>query len=316
MHRVVLPPSALRVAAACPPSRRHPEPGAPTACPAGPRDTVATQHICCHDDAVTEQAVEQWRTVDEGWGRRAADFATLIEPAAVREYLDVHLRLEIGPGTRLLDMACGAGLALELARLRGAEVSGVDASPRLVEVARLRNPGARIVVGDMAADHFGPETFDAVTSFRGIWATTPAAVAQVARVLRPGGRAALTFWGEMAESEGGRLLAPFRLATPEQVDRQSDMVALKRPGAAAAFVAEAGLVPGEPFPVPFVMEFADVEHYVRGLAATGPGYEALRTAGEERFAEVCREMAAPFVRDGLPIRAALQLIGIVGTAPG
>lgn len=273
---------------------------------------MVTDRSGCQDGAVDET----WRMVDEGWGRRAADFAALIEPSSVREYLTVHRRLGIGPGTRLLDMACGSGLALELARLHGAEVAGVDASQRLVEVARLRNPGARIVVGDMAAPHFAASSFDAVTSFRGIWATTPEAMAQVARVLAPGGRAALTFWGEMAESEGGPLLAPFRLATQDQVDHQSEMVALKRPGAAAAFLAEAGLLPGETFDVPFVLEFADAEHYARGLAATGPGYESIQAVGEEHFREVCLRMAVPFVRDGLPIRASLRLIGIIGTAPG
>jgi SAM-dependent methyltransferase len=264
---------------------------------------------------VTE-AVPQWRLVDEGWGRRAADFAALVEPSAVREYLVVHRRLGVGPGTRLLDMACGAGLALELARLQGAEVAGVDASPRLVAVARLRNPGGAIVVGDMAEPHFPAASFDAVTSFRGIWATTPAAMAQVRRVLRPGGRVALTFWGDMAESEGGPLFAPFRLATEAQVDHQSDMVALKRPGVAAAFLADAGLAAGEVFEVPFVLEFADAEHYARGLAATGPGYEAVRTAGEEAFHAACLRAAAPFERAGLPLRASLRLLGIVGAAPG
>lgn len=259
--------------------------------------------------------VEQWTLVDEGWGRRAADFATLLEPAAVREYLDVHRRLGVGPGTRLLDMACGSGLALELARLLGAEVSGVDASPRLAAVAALRNPDSRIVVGDMAAPHFDAGSFDAVTSFRGIWATTPEAMAQAQRVLAPGGRVAITFWGEMAASEGGPLFAPFRLATPPQVDHQSDMVALKRPGVAARFLADAGLVPGELFDVPFVLEFADAEHYARGLAATGPGYESVQTAGEEAFHAACLRAAAPFVREGLPIRASLQLRGIIGTKP-
>ena len=260
-------------------------------------------------------AAPQWRLVDEGWGRRAADFAALVEPSAVREYLDVHRRLGVGPGTRLLDMACGAGLALELARLQGADVAGVDASPRLVAVARLRNPGAEIVAGDMAAPHFPAASFDAVTSFRGIWATTPAALAQVRRVLRPGGRVALTFWGDMAESQGGPLFAPFRLAGEAQVDHQSDMVALKRPGVAAAFLAEAGLGAGEVFEVPFVLEFADAEHYARGLAATGPGYEAIRTVGEEAFHTACLRAAAPFERAGLPLRASLRLLGVIGTAP-
>jgi SAM-dependent methyltransferase len=259
--------------------------------------------------------IEQWRMVDEGWGRRAADFATLMEPAAVREYLHVHRMLGVEPGTALLDMACGSGLALELARVQGAEVAGVDASPRLAAVAALRNPDSRIVVGDMAEPHFPAASFDVVTSFRGIWATTPAAMAQARRVLRPGGQVAITFWGEMAASEGGPLFAPFRLATPPQVDHQSDMVALKRPGVAAQFLADAGLVPGELFDVPFVLEFADAEHYARGLAATGPGYEAVQTAGEEAFHAACLKAAAPFARDGLPIRTSLQLRGIIGTAP-
>jgi SAM-dependent methyltransferase len=260
-------------------------------------------------------AVEQWRMVDEGWGRRAADFATLMEPAAVREYLHVHRRLDVGPGTRLLDMACGSGLALELARCLGAEVAGVDASPRLAAVAALRNPESRIVVGDMAAPHFAAGSFDAVTSFRGIWATTPHAMTQAHRVLAPGGRAAITFWGEMAASEGGPLFAPFRLATPPQVDHQSEMVALKRPGVAAQFLADAGLVPGELFDVPFVLEFADAEHFARGLAATGPGYESVQAAGEAAFHEACLRAAAPFMHEGLPIRASLQLLGIIGTKP-
>jgi SAM-dependent methyltransferase len=259
--------------------------------------------------------IEQWRMVDEGWGRRAADFATLMEPAAVREYLHVHRMLGVAPGTALLDMACGSGLALELARVQGAEVAGVDASPRLAAVAALRNPDSRIVVGDMAEPHFPAASFDVVTSFRGIWATTPEAMAQASRVLRPGGRVAITFWGEMAASEGGPLFAPFRLATPPQVDHQSYMVALKRPGVAAQFLTDAGLVPGELFDVPFVLEFADAEHYARGLAATGPGYEAVQTAGEDAFHAACLQAAAPFARDGLPIRTSLQLRGIIGTAP-
>ncbi len=260
-------------------------------------------------------AIPQWQLVDEGWGRRAAEFATLMEPAAVREYLHVHRMLGVGPGTALLDMACGSGLAVELARLQGAAVAGVDASARLAAVAALRNPGCRIAVGDMAEPFFPAGSFDVVTSFRGIWATTPAAMAQARRVLRPGGRVAITFWGEMAESEGGALFAPFRLATAGQVDHQSDMVALKRPGVAARFLTDAGLVPGEVFEVPFVLEFADAEHYARGLAATGPGYEAVQAAGEDAFHAACLKAAAPFVREGLPIRASLRLLGIIGTAP-
>src|SRR5690242_7404989 len=115
---------------------------------------------------------------DEGWGRRAVEVSTLIEPAQCREYVAVHHHLGIGEGDRLLDVACGSGLAMELGRLRGAVCSGIDASPRLVAVARDRNPDSDIRVGDMQALPWDDATFDIVTSFRGIWGTTPDAVTE------------------------------------------------------------------------------------------------------------------------------------------
>ena len=115
----------------------------------------------------------QWTVVDEGWGRKAVDFATLSEPGNFREYVAVHHRLGVDAGDRLLDVACGSGLAIELARLRGASCSGIDASARLVAVARDRNPDCDIRVGDMHALPWDPASFNIVTSFRGIWGTTP-----------------------------------------------------------------------------------------------------------------------------------------------
>jgi len=93
----------------------------------------------------------QWLTVDEGWGRMAADFATLSEPANCREYAALHHLLGVRAGDRLLDVACGAGLAVELATIRGARCAGIDASPKLVAIARDRAPEADLRVGDMAA---------------------------------------------------------------------------------------------------------------------------------------------------------------------
>src|SRR5215472_16320331 len=93
----------------------------------------------------------QWTLVDEAWCRTAVDFATLSEPSNCREYVALHHHLDVQQGDRLLDVACGSGLALELAQLRGAQCAGIDASTRLIAVARDRNPGADIRVGDMFA---------------------------------------------------------------------------------------------------------------------------------------------------------------------
>lgn len=127
------------------------------------------------------------RQVDRGWGRKAVEFATFSEPSNCREYLALHQALGVRRGERLGDMACGAGPAVELGSLRGAGCTGIDASARLIAVARDRSPAADLRVGDMQALPWADGSFDGVTSFRGIWGRTPEARAEAYRVLVPGG---------------------------------------------------------------------------------------------------------------------------------
>jgi SAM-dependent methyltransferase/alkylhydroperoxidase family enzyme len=253
--------------------------------------------------------------VDEGWGRQAVEFATLSEPANCREYVALHQHLGVGPGDRLLDVACGAGLAVELAAARGATCAGIDASPRLIGVARDRLPDADIRVGDMHAMPWEDASFDVVTSFRGIWGTTPAALTEVLRVLKPGGRIGLTVWGHNKASPGAWALSPFRLAAAPKVANQAAMVALGRPGVGEDLLASAGFVGIERVSIPFVWEFADPDAYARALASTGPAYEAIQAVGEEEFLRSATELASERVRDGLPLRAEIAVAGFIARKP-
>ncbi len=266
------------------------------------------------DESVTP-AKEQWRGVDEGWGRQAVEFATLSEPTNCREYVTMHHRLDVGAGDRLLDIACGAGLAVELAGLRGALCAGIDASPRLLAVARDRSPDADLRVGDMNALPWGDESFDVVTSFRGIWGTTPRAVAEAYRVLVPGGRIGLTVWGHIKASPGAWALAPFALAAEPKVQNQAAMVALGRPGAGEALLADMGFTDVERIDVPFVLEFADPEAYARALASTGPAFEAIQAVGQKSFLESAEELGRQQIRNGLPLRAPVAVVGYIADKP-
>ena len=151
-----------------------------------------------------------WREAGEAWGDRATDWAYLWEPYARSANQAVFDQLAVADGTRLLDIACGSGFAAHLASERGAAVSGIDASERLVTIARARTPQADFRVGDMFALPFPDASFDAATSFNGIWKGCEAALLRSAPGTGP---------GRPARPD---LLGPVRAPRPHALLRQGD----------------------------------------------------------------------------------------------
>ncbi|HZS30622.1 MAG TPA: class I SAM-dependent methyltransferase [Gaiellaceae bacterium] len=104
------------------------------------------------------------------------------------------------PGERWLDVASGAGHVAELAAGAGAQVTGIDLSPRLVDVAKARaaTGGYAIEyrVGDAENLDVPDASYDVVSSSFGmIFAPDHAAAAgELARVTRPGGRLGFSAW--------------------------------------------------------------------------------------------------------------------------
>src|SRR5437763_14421191 len=99
------------------------------------------------------------------WSVRADDWAAIQEQQVAPAFASALDALDVGPNTRLLDVGCGAGMFLGLAADRGADVSGLDASPGLIEHARKRVPGAEIVRGEMEALPHEDASVDVVTGF-------------------------------------------------------------------------------------------------------------------------------------------------------
>lgn len=100
------------------------------------------------------------------------------------------------PGCAALDLCCGHGIVARGLADAGADVTALDFSPAMLEMARARVPEARFVEGDAMALPFEEASFDAVTIGFGIphVPDPAAALAEARRVLRPGGRLAYTVW--------------------------------------------------------------------------------------------------------------------------
>jgi SAM-dependent methyltransferase len=134
----------------------------------------------------------------------------------LRRWERAHLGL--AHGERLLDVGCGLGeAALGLAQDlgEGGEVVGVDLSESMLRVAR-SNAGAarcrvRFTVGDACFLDEPDDSFDAARSERTLqWLADPAAaVAEMVRVVRPGGRVSLidTDWSTFTIQVGDDALA-------------------------------------------------------------------------------------------------------------
>jgi hypothetical protein len=105
------------------------------------------------------------------------------------------------------------------------------------------------------------------------------------------------------------------MAAPPQVENQAAMVALGRPGVGEDLLVHHGFVDVERIDVPFVWEFADPEMYARTLASTGPAYEAIQNVGDESFAREATELARSQLRNGLTLRAPINVVGFVARKP-
>ena len=109
-------------------------------------------------------------------------------------------RLDLPPGTRVLDVACGTGNLAVLAARRGCRVSGLDIATNLLAQARERAQRESLAIdfteGDAEAMPYDDASFDVVVSMYGImFAPRPEwVVSELCRVTKPGGLIALANW--------------------------------------------------------------------------------------------------------------------------
>lgn len=137
------------------------------------------------------------------WMRKAAsydDHFARVTARAIPAFIECAGYLD---GQNILDICCGTGDLAHAFHQAGAQVTAADFAEPMVSIARIKYAGITFVTGDAEALEFPDNSFDLVTCSFGLWhlAHPEKAVAEAARVLRPGGRLIYSAWAEQARND-------------------------------------------------------------------------------------------------------------------
>jgi SAM-dependent methyltransferase len=232
----------------------------------------------------------------ELWSAQARNWANFLERFHTPLYKSVFDRVGVSRGTRLLDIGCGAGLAAQLAAELGAQVSGIDAAPAFIEIARERLPGGDFRVGDMEELPYTDASFDVVTGFNSFQhaANLVTALSEAKRVVKRGGRVAMVTWGRPEDCEHAAVLAAIRALLPPGLTGTSSPFALVSPGRLEALLEQVGLRVDDSGEIASTFAWADSETAWKAIGAAGPTVMAVRYAGEEKVKQVVLDSLLPF----------------------
>jgi len=232
----------------------------------------------------------------ELWSAEARNWANLIERFHAPLYKSVFDRVGVNRGTRLLDVGCGAGLAAQLAKELGAQVTGIDAAPALIEIARERVPDGDFRVGDMEELPYTEASFDVVTGFNSFpHAAKPVvALKEAKRVTRLGGQVVMVTWGKPQDCEHAAIMAAIAAFLPVPPTGAGGVFALSEPGRLEALLEQAGLIAGESGEIASTFAWPDDETAWKAISSAANTVMAVRYVGEEKVRQAVLDSLAPF----------------------
>lgn len=229
------------------------------------------------------------------WSIAAEDWANCQERTMVPVFQAVLNEISV-EGMRVLDVGCGSGLFAKLIAARGAQVDGLDAADRLIEIARRRAPGPTFTPGDMEDLPYADRAFDVVTAVNVFHhADNPdRALMEARRVVKRGGQIAMATWGAPDRCEAAAYLGVIRLLQPPSPPNTPGPFTLAETYALRNFVQRAGLRIDRIADVKVAFEYVDLDAALRGLLSAGPAVQAIQASGRARVTDAIAHVLESF----------------------
>lgn len=247
--------------------------------------------------AATASSADRWGTL---WNEQPSEWAG-IEEQQVPTYEEALNRLEIGPADRVLEVACGSGVFLELVGARGASAFGIDASEELVTIARERVSQADVRVGDMESLPFEDDSFDAVFGFNAFFFAVDliGALREAARVAKPGAPVVIQVWGAAQRCDLTTMKKAVGAALADAgVAEGPPQPALSAPGVLEGLAEQAGLEPESAFDLSWAYVYEGEDDAAAAMLSPGPMREAATVLTEARLRDVIVDSLLPYRTPG------------------
>jgi SAM-dependent methyltransferase len=206
-----------------------------------------------------------------GWEEKGIAYERFFGGIAGRVVEPLLAAASVGAGTRVLDVATGPGWVAAGAAERGASVVGVDIAEAMIARARSAHPELDFRRADAHELPFADAFFDAVVANLAVMhlARPERAIAEFARVLRPGGRLALTAWADPSEH---RLVGVFldavaeaRATPPTDLPEGPDFFRFSDDEAFAAALRQQDLATPSVTAITFVHRSTDADELWNGM---------------------------------------------------
>ena len=260
---------------------------------------------------IKDQQRAQWRDAADAWDRYFEWYARAFAPV-MAWCADA---IAATPGMRVLDVAAGSGqpaLAIAPRVQPGGTILGIDFSPEMVAVAerRARRAGAsNVSFSTMDAERLElPDaSFDAVTCACGLifFPDAHRALAEMHRVLKPGGRVAIVVWDEPSKSPfvtvGGGAISRFHAPTPPNPNSPGAF-RFAKPDVLEHALRDAGFSDVTIASVPMPIEFESTQEYWEMFTECAAGIKTkismLSDEDQLKLRGVMDELAAPHIVNG------------------